>query len=57
MNDYKVPVYFMSNENFSAMTKWIGENKTGNWGWFPGKPGHFHFVNEEDKIKFILRWA
>ncbi len=63
MIHYQVPVHFKDAGKYrpghglwSAMTKWIEENKTGNWGWHPGNPGHFFFVNEEDKVKFILRW-
>ncbi len=43
--------------NWAETTRWIQENKTGNWGWMPGNPGYFSFDKEEDKVRFILRWV
>lgn len=60
---YKSPIPHGSVNNYwREITAWIEENKTGNWGWSrrtPGCPdlgGYFTFDNEEDRVKFILRW-
>lgn len=51
--------------NWVELTTWMHKNVIGNWKWMPlreasfrdpSNPGYFGFENEEDKVKFILKW-
>ena len=51
---YKVPT---SSTQWSRQVRWLFENLGHQGGRWDYSQTHFYFLDEQDKILFLLRWS